>query len=75
MARDFDKRIEELGATRLFDRGEGDDDSSLEEDFERWKAKACGAVLRVSNCVLIIWHLALGPNLSRVWIGGYSSCH
>jgi len=37
VARLFDKRLEELGATRIYKRGEGDDDCSLEEDFNRWK--------------------------------------
>jgi len=38
VARVFDKRLEELGATRIYRRGEGDDDCSLEEDFNRWKS-------------------------------------
>jgi len=37
MGRIFDKRLEELGATRIFKKGEGDDDSSLEDDFSAWK--------------------------------------
>ena len=39
VARIFDKRLEELGATRIYEKGEGDDDASLEEDFGNWKAK------------------------------------
>jgi NADPH-ferrihemoprotein reductase len=29
--------LEDLGGKRVFDYGEGDDDGSLEEDFEKWK--------------------------------------
>lgn len=39
VARIFDKRLEELGAKRIYEKGEGDDDASLEEDFGNWKAK------------------------------------
>ena len=31
--------LEKLGAQRVFEYGEGDDDASLEEDFDDWKAK------------------------------------
>jgi len=31
--------LEKLGGQRVFDYGEGDDDGSLEEDFEQWKEK------------------------------------
>jgi len=37
IARRFDKRLEELGGERVFKKGEGDDDSSLEDDFAAWK--------------------------------------
>jgi NADPH-ferrihemoprotein reductase len=30
--------LEKLGARRFFEYGEGDDDGTLEEDFEKWKA-------------------------------------
>uniref|UniRef100_A0A914VWA6 NADPH--cytochrome P450 reductase n=1 Tax=Plectus sambesii TaxID=2011161 RepID=A0A914VWA6_9BILA len=33
----FDKRLEELGAERVFELGMGDDDGNLEEDFMRWR--------------------------------------
>eukprot|EP01113_Clastostelium_recurvatum_P020153 TRINITY_DN2394_c0_g1_i2.p1 TRINITY_DN2394_c0_g1~~TRINITY_DN2394_c0_g1_i2.p1 ORF type:complete len:672 (-),score=203.79 TRINITY_DN2394_c0_g1_i2:142-2157(-) len=39
IARDVDSKMEELGAKKLFERGEGDDDSSLEEDFVHWKKR------------------------------------
>ncbi|TYZ59896.1 hypothetical protein PybrP1_009209 [[Pythium] brassicae (nom. inval.)] len=32
-----DERMEQLGAKRMFHYGEGDDDASLDEDFEDWK--------------------------------------
>lgn len=37
MARECDKRLQELGAQRLGDRGETDDDGSLEDDYVNWK--------------------------------------
>jgi NADPH-ferrihemoprotein reductase len=40
MSRFFDKRLEELGGTRVFKAGEGDADDNIEEDFEDWKANA-----------------------------------
>ncbi|KAI6235641.1 NADPH--cytochrome P450 reductase [Aphelenchoides besseyi] len=33
----FDRRLEELGAKRVFELGLGDDDANLEEDFMRWR--------------------------------------
>jgi NADPH-ferrihemoprotein reductase len=35
--RSVDKRLTNLGATRIGERGEGDDDGSLEEDFLAWQ--------------------------------------
>lgn len=32
-----DSQMEQLGAKRVFNYGEGDDDASLDEDFEEWK--------------------------------------
>ncbi|CAM9899696.1 unnamed protein product, partial [Discosporangium mesarthrocarpum] len=37
MSKVTDKGLDKLGATRMFARGEGDDDGSLEEDFEAWR--------------------------------------
>ncbi|CEH16387.1 cytochrome p450 oxidoreductase [Ceraceosorus bombacis] len=49
VARDLDSRLQELGATRVGERGEGDDDKSMEEDYLEWKdgmfealAQECG---------------------------------
>ncbi|KAJ2759720.1 hypothetical protein IWQ57_006482, partial [Coemansia nantahalensis] len=36
-ARVVDRRLGALGASRLGERGEGDDDADIEEDFARWK--------------------------------------
>lgn len=36
-ARVVDKRLETLGGLRLGERGEGDDDADIEEDFSKWK--------------------------------------
>lgn len=37
VARNLDKRLQQLGATRIGERGEGDDDGNLEEDFLAWR--------------------------------------
>jgi NADPH-ferrihemoprotein reductase len=37
MGKYFDKRLEELGAERVYELGLGDDDGNLEEDFMRWR--------------------------------------
>ncbi|KAI8322782.1 riboflavin synthase domain-like protein [Martensiomyces pterosporus] len=36
-SRVIDKRMQRLGAHRIGERGEGDDDSDIEEDFAQWK--------------------------------------
>ncbi|KAJ2630673.1 hypothetical protein H4R22_002506 [Coemansia sp. RSA 1290] len=36
-ARVVDRRLLSLGASRVGERGEGDDDADIEEDFSRWK--------------------------------------
>lgn len=37
VCRRVDEKLEKLGASRIGERGEGDDDGSLEEDFLSWK--------------------------------------
>ncbi|KAG0264273.1 NADPH-cytochrome P450 reductase [Mortierella polycephala] len=37
VSRSVDEKLQSLGATRIGERGEGDDDGSLEEDFLSWK--------------------------------------
>ena len=36
-SRQLDQRLQELGAHRIYERGEGDDDANLEEDYLAWK--------------------------------------
>ncbi|XP_013195874.2 NADPH--cytochrome P450 reductase [Amyelois transitella] len=40
----LDKRLEELGATRVYELGLGDDDANIEDDFITWKDKFWPAV-------------------------------
>lgn len=49
MGRFVDKRLEEMGAVRVFEKGEGDDDGNLEEDFVRWREAFWPAVLSKYN--------------------------
>ncbi|XP_059488466.1 NADPH--cytochrome P450 reductase [Neocloeon triangulifer] len=44
MAKYVDKRLEELGATRVFEMGLGDDDANIEDDFITWKDRLWPAV-------------------------------
>jgi len=37
IGKDVNKAIEKLGGNRCFELGEGDDDGTLEDDFEAWK--------------------------------------
>ncbi|CAM9560193.1 unnamed protein product, partial [Scytosiphon promiscuus] len=39
MGKSTDQGLQKLGAQRMFEYGEGDDDDQLEEDFEAWKEK------------------------------------
>ncbi|KAL6040645.1 NADPH--cytochrome P450 reductase, partial [Balamuthia mandrillaris] len=49
IGRAMDSRLEALGATRIYDRGEGDDDSSLEEDFMNWKKDLWGPFCKAAG--------------------------
>ncbi|KAJ8414511.1 hypothetical protein AAFF_G00037130 [Aldrovandia affinis] len=44
MGKYVDKRLEELGAKRIFDLGLGDDDANLEDDFVSWREQFWPAV-------------------------------
>ncbi|XP_063154353.1 NADPH--cytochrome P450 reductase isoform X2 [Candoia aspera] len=44
MGKYVDKRLEELGAQRIFELGLGDDDGNLEEDFISWREQFWPAV-------------------------------
>ncbi|KYR00810.1 NADPH-cytochrome-P450 oxidoreductase [Tieghemostelium lacteum] len=39
VARVMDKKLGDLGGKRIFERGEGDDDATLEEDFIHWRKR------------------------------------
>ncbi|CAE7637249.1 redB [Symbiodinium necroappetens] len=41
-----DQRLECLGAERVYERGEGDDDQNIEEDFEQWRENGLWPALR-----------------------------
>nr|UZN72640.1 cytochrome P450 reductase [Spodoptera frugiperda] len=45
----LDKRLEELGATRVFELGLGDDDANIEDDFITWKDRFWPAVCEKFN--------------------------
>lgn len=43
-----DARMQALGATCIYGRGEGDDDQNIEEDFEQWKGNGLWPALRAA---------------------------
>nr|AQR00227.1 NADPH-cytochrome P450 reductase [Cnaphalocrocis medinalis] len=45
----LDKRLEELGATQVFELGLGDDDANIEDDFITWKDRFWPAVCEKYN--------------------------
>ncbi|GBC06951.1 hypothetical protein RclHR1_07160009 [Rhizophagus clarus] len=47
VGRTVDAKLTEFGATRIGERGEGDDDGSLEEDFLGWKEDMWKAVCEI----------------------------
>ncbi|KAI8051573.1 NADPH-dependent cytochrome P450 oxidoreductase [Syncephalis plumigaleata] len=49
VARRLDQRFTSLGARRIGERGEGDDDGNLEEDFISWKSGAWQAIAEVMH--------------------------
>lgn len=46
VGRYMDKQMETAGAKKFFERGEGDDDCSLEEDFNKWKKRLWPALCK-----------------------------
>jgi len=44
MGKLFYKRLKELGGEALYELGLGDDDGSLEEDFNKWKSALWGSL-------------------------------
>jgi len=49
MGKYVDSRLEELGASRVFELGLGDDDANIEEDFISWKERFWSAVCEHFN--------------------------
>jgi len=49
VAKYVDKRLEELGATRVYQLGLGDDDANIEDDFITWKEGFWPAVCEFFN--------------------------
>lgn len=49
MGKLVNQRLEELGGTRVYQYGEGDDDGTLEEDFDNWKNALWDSLLRASG--------------------------
>jgi NADPH-ferrihemoprotein reductase len=47
MGRYFDKRLEQLGGTRVVEAGEGDADADIEQDFEDWRTRCLPELSRV----------------------------
>ena len=46
MGKSTDKLLETLGGRRMFEYGEGDDDGTLEEDYDNWKALLWPSLLK-----------------------------
>ncbi|KND01448.1 uncharacterized protein SPPG_03252 [Spizellomyces punctatus DAOM BR117] len=49
IGRRLDKRLKSLGGVRIGERGEGDDDASMEEDFLAWKPSILAAMAEYFN--------------------------
>ena len=49
IGRDVDKHLSAMGAIRIGERGEGDDDKSMEEDYLEWKDDMWGAFATAMN--------------------------
>ncbi|EFO27526.2 FAD binding domain-containing protein [Loa loa] len=47
IAKYFNRRMEEFGATRIYSLGLGDDDRNLEEDFMRWREGFWSAITNI----------------------------
>ena len=48
VAKAVDQQMELLGASRVYERGEGDDDQNIEEDFEQWRENGLWPALRLA---------------------------
>jgi NADPH-ferrihemoprotein reductase len=47
MGKTVNEQMAKLGARSIFEYGEGDDDCSLEDDFDAWKEKLFPALLKL----------------------------
>ena len=57
MGKTTNSYLERIGAKRVIEYGEGDDDGNLEEDFDNWKEKMWPSLTRnlgLSTCSLVI---------------------
>lgn len=62
MGRDVNKLLEKMGGNRAFPYGEGDDDASLERDFEAWKVRIVTAHALVAS---LAFACAYAPHVPR----------
>jgi len=53
MGKETDKLLAKMGAERMFELGLGDDDASLEEDFEKWKRDLWSSVCNAAGMEMI----------------------
>lgn len=49
ISRNVDRDLQKMGATRIGERGEGDDDKSMEEDYLEWKDGMWDAFAQTMN--------------------------
>ncbi|KAJ2328586.1 hypothetical protein IWW51_001115 [Coemansia sp. RSA 2702] len=80
-ARVVDGRLQALGATRVGERGEGDDDADIEEDFARWKEATLPLIRQHLGSTTPLesgdesppeptWKIAEAAAAQRVWTKG-----
>jgi NADPH-ferrihemoprotein reductase len=79
IARNVDKQLTAMGAIRLGERGEGDDDKSMEEDYLEWKDSMWNAFSIAMNVEegqggdsadFAVTELVSHPS-EKVYLGGY----
>jgi NADPH-ferrihemoprotein reductase len=66
MGRELSKRLLQLGASAMIPYGEGDDDSSLEDDFGEWKKQIWGPLCDALGVKQEVGSFDLG-SLARSW--------
>jgi len=76
MGKYFDKRLSQLGGSRLLDLGLGDDDGNIEEDFNSWKENFWSAICKKFNVsrlenqgTIRNFELKANPRTDRVFTG------